>query len=410
MPKNLSEFDKRALAVKNTVIANSGNAPTNEPEEGSGLLSAAAIRENVLTDFKAVVMRADSLRGGTKERRTIDYSLADIAKDTYGFGSTDALYMALGINPASHTLDSLSSMSDFNEGYRWLQPEVIREAIRLGLRRNPIYPSLIASEEAVDQKKVTLPSINMSDATPEIVNEGETIPVGTVSFGEKDVKLNKMGIGLQLSDEVQKYVSLNILSLFLQDAGVKLGLGLDAMAIDVLLNGDNGSDDYAAPVIGVDTGTTIAYKDMLRAWLRMGRLGRTPSGMVSGEEAALDILLLDEFKGWSPNTNQTHKTLNVRTPIPQTQDYLLHGAMPTGQKLLLIDNTSAMIKLNATALQVESERIAQRQMNGSYATITTGYARLFRDACLLIDGSQTFAAAPFPSFMDVSAAENIVIS
>ncbi len=173
MPKQLSEFDKRAGQVKKSVLANGGNVPTNAPEEGSGLLSASAIRENILIDFKQVVLQADSLRGGTKERRTIDYSLADIAKDRFGFGSADALYMALGINPSSHTLDSLSSMSDFNEGFRWLQPEVIREAIRLGLRRNPIYPSLIASEETVDQKKVTLPHINMSDATPEIINEGE---------------------------------------------------------------------------------------------------------------------------------------------------------------------------------------------------------------------------------------------
>jgi|AntAceMinimDraft_5_1070358.scaffolds.fasta_scaffold01623_14 hypothetical protein len=407
MPKQLSEFDKRAGQVKKSVLANGGNVPTNAPEEGSGLLSASAIRENILIDFKQVVLQADSLRGGTKERRTIDYSLADIAKDRFGFGSADALYMALGINPSSHTLDSLSSMSDFNEGFRWLQPEVIREAIRLGLRRNPIYPSLIASEETVDQKKVTLPHINMSDATPEIINEGETIQVGSVSFGEKDVKLHKIGTGLQISDEVQKYVSLNILSMYLQDAGVKLGLGMDAMAVDVLINGDNGSSNFSAPVIGTENGSSIAYKDLLRAWLRMGRIGRTPSGLLSAEDAALEILLLDEFKGWSPNSNQTHKTLNIKTPIPQSQDYLLHGAMPSGPKLMLIDNKAALIKLNATSLQVESERIAQRQMSGTYATVTTGYAKLFRDACLILDGTQSFAG--FPTFMDVSAAENVII-
>lgn len=401
-------FDKRAVEVKKTVIANKGFIPTSEPDAGSSLLNAAAVKSNILLDMKECIIQADSLRGGAKGRRSIEYSLGDIAKEKFGFANADALYMALGINPSYHTLDTLSSMSDFNEGYRWLQPEIIREAVRLGLRRNPVYPSLIAAEETVDQKKVTLPHINMSDATPEILNETETIPVGSVSFGEKDIKLKKLGTGLQVSDEVQKYVSLNILSLYLQDAGVKLGLGMDTMAIDTLLNGDNGSINYAAPVVGTANGGgsgTVAYYDLLRAWIRMGRLGRLPSAMLSNEDAAIDILQLNEFKG--SNYNNKKQNINIKTPIPQSQDYLVHGAMPSGQRIALIDNSAALLKLNATALLVESERIAQRQMNGTYVTITTGYAKLFRDAFIVLDA--TLAYNGFPAFMDVGVAESVII-
>lgn len=399
-------FDKRAAVVKQTLVANKGEVPTGKPAEGSGLLSAEAIRENILLDFKECVTQADVLRAGSKVRRPIDLSLEGLVKEKFGFGSVESFYAALGINPSFHTMDSLASMSDFQEGYRWILPEIVRAAVQLGLRRNPIYPDLIAAEESVDQKKVTLPHINMSDATPEVVNETETIPVGTVSFGEKDVKLKKIGTGLKISDEVQKYVSLNILSLYLQDAGVKLGLGMDTMAIDVLLNGDGGSDNYAAPVIGVDnTANGIAYFDLLRAWIRMGRLGRLPSAMLSNEAAALKILQLSEFKG--ANYNNVKQNINIKTPIPQSQDYLVHGAMPSTQVLGLLDNTAALLKLNATALQVESARIAERQMNGTYVTITTGFAKLFRDAFLVIDGTQNFTA--FPDFMDVNAAESVII-
>ena len=99
--------------------------------------------------------------------------------------------------------------------------------------------------------------------------------------------------------------------------------------------------------------------------------------------------------------------LNLKSPVPQNLDYLLHGSMPNGNRVGMIDNTSALIKLNAEALKVESERIAERQLTGTYVTIVTGFAKLFRDSFIIIDGTQTFT--DFPSYMDVSAAESVLI-
>lgn len=403
MSRIADTFDKRAAMVKATLVASKGVLPI-KVEEGSTLLNAKAIKENILLDFKEAVQQADVLRAGSKTRRPIDLSLEAVVQEKFGFGSIDSFYTAIDVNPSFHTMDSLASMSDFQEGYRWLLPEVVRAAVQLGLRKTPIYRDLVAAEETVDQKKVTMPSVNMSDATPEIVNEAETIPVGSVSFNEKDIKLKKIGTGFKVSDEVQKYVSLNVLSLYLQDAGVKLGLGMDTMAIDVLVNGDGNNN--AAPVIGVaNTGNGITYYDLLRIWLRMGRLGRTPSTMLSNEAAALKILQLDEFKG--ANYNNVKQNINIKTPIPQSQDFLVHGAMPTAEILGLIDNTASLIKLNASALQVESARIAERQLNGTYVTITTGFAKLFQDAFVILDGTQAFTS--FPSILDVNTAENVII-
>lgn len=402
-------LDSRAALVKKTMAEFKGVMPTEQKE---GLLSAQQIQKNLLLSMKEAIRQVDALRKGDQTNRAIDLSLEQYAKDKFGFGSLDSFYAAVGVNPSYHTLENLSSMPDFEEGYRWLRPEIIREAVRLGLRRNPIYPNLIAAEESVTQTKVVMPQINMSDATPESVAEAATIPVGSVSFGEKTVKLHKIGTGLKVSDEVQKYVPLNILSLYLQDAGVKMGLGMDTLAIDTLLNGDDATGNYAAPVIGVeDTTKGIQYVDMLRLWLRMGLLGRQPSGMVSAEQAALKILMMDEFRKWSNNSATSKQEINLRitTPIPQSQDYLVHGAMPTGEKLGFIDNSSALIKLNASALLVESERIAERQLNGTYVTMTTGFGKLFTDSFIILDASQSFAQRGFPDYMNVAAAESVII-
>ncbi len=404
----LTSFDKDAAAIKKTVLANKGKSPTTTPGENTGLLSAENVKKNLLLGMKQAVSQADSLRGGSKDDAPIDLSLEQFVNTKFGFGSTQSFYDALGVNPSHQSMESLSNMSDFNEGYRWLLPEIVRDAVRLGLRRAPNYPSWIAAEENVTNNRVVLPHVNMSAATPEFVNETETIPVGSVSFGEKDVRIRKIGTGLKISDEVQAQVSLNILSLYLQDAGVKLGLGLDTMAVDVLLNGETTDGAYSAPLVGCNAVGPVQYIDLLRAWIRMGRLGRLPSGMLSNEDAALGILQLDEFKG--ANYNNTKQNINLKTPIPQSQDYMIHGAFMSGNRVGLIDKTAALLKLNATALKVESERIAERQLNGTYVTISTGFAKLFRDAFLVIDGTQTIGAAPFPSWMDIGAAENVIIS
>ena len=416
MPTHTENFDSRAAKIKESLASVKEGVELAKPDDvaefakplGAGLLSMAAVQSNILTDMQSAVRQMDALRKGTQDRKAVDVDFASFLKMKFGYGSMDSFYGTLAIDPSYHTVENLASMATFPEGYRWIIPEVIREAVRLGLRRNPVYRDLIAAEETVTQTKVTMPSVNMSDATPEIVHEAETIPVGTVSFNEKEVKLRKIGTGLKVSDEVQKYVSLNVLSLYLQDAGVKLGLGMDTMAIDVLINGDDNSGNYAAPVIGVaSTGNGITYYDILRIWLRMSRLGRNATGLLSAEDAALKILNLDEFK--LRQMGAPLKTLNVKTPIPQSSDYLLHGAMPSGDKLGFIDSTAALLKLNSTGLLVESERIASRQLNGTYVTITTGFAKLFRDAFIMLDGTAAFSGNGFPDWMDVSAAENVVI-
>ena len=201
-----------------------------------------------------------------------------------------------------------------------------------------------------------MPAVNMSAAMPDWLNEAETIPVGALSFQQRIVQISKMGTGLKVSDEVQRYVSLNILSRYLSDVGIQMGLGLDTLAVQTLINGDVGTLSAACPVIGVDsTADGITYKDMVRAWLRMGQIGRMPQSILSNEEAALEILLLPEFKGGDFGT----RLADIRTDgaIPDRQNYLIHGAMPAGNIIGLIDSRNALMKLNATGMLVESERI-----------------------------------------------------
>lgn len=350
----------------------------------------------------------ENVRKGMSDRGLAeDASLSDLIMGKYNLSMGDFL-TKVGVETNRDTINNLLTVP--NQGIKWLVPELIRDAITLGIRQAPIYPTLIASEQSVNALTVIMPQVNMSDAAPAKVNEGETIPLGTVSFGQKQVTLFKLGKGLKLTDELKNYVSMDVLSIFLRDFGIKLGYAQDVLAIDCLINGDKNDGSESAPVVGVLNTGSIEYKDLLRIWVRAGRMGRNFSTLVADEEAAINTLALPQFSNWSvlPNyrTQQPIHRMNLRTPIPQSSDFLIHGNVPDGD-ILLVDKSSAMIKLNSQALMVESERIVSNQTEAVYASLTTGFAKVYRDAAIILDSSIQFNG--FPPYMEIDPLKNVGI-
>lgn len=336
-------------------------------------------------------------------------SPADVTLAEYLVAACDGLTLAglyddLGIDPQSSTIQNIVNLPD--SSVRWLIPELFRDAIRLGLRKQPIYPNLIAGEQNISQLSITFPAINMSDAKPKAVGIAETITIGDFSFQQKTVKVSKIGRGIKIPYEVRQYVALNVVSIFLQDFGVKLGMGLDTMAINTLLNGDQIDGSDSAPVVGITTANTLVFRDLLRIWVRLARMGKNPTVMVGGETSAMDILdLLTTLKYFgSPRATVN---LKINSPLPTNSDFYVHGVMPTSQALIL-DTSSSLIKLNAQPLLVETEKIVQNQTEETYATITTGFATLFRDSRLVLDETKAFGSFGFPSYLDPSGQENVL--
>ena len=356
------------------------------------------------------VRLAENLRNDANN--PVDVELSEVVQDKFNC-SIDTFYNDLGVDPTKDTISNLFTLGD-NDA-RWLVPEIIRDALRLGLRKAPIWSSITASEQSISGLKAVMPSLNMSEAAPRRVGEAETIPTGTLSYQQKSIDIFKVGRGIKIPYEVSNYVSLDVISIFLQDFGIKLGHALDVLALDVAINGEQASGSESAPVIGTTTGVpgTKAFQDYLRVWIRQSRIGRTPSIIIGGEAAALTTLNLNEFKTNSLGGNQpagvpTASNLQLQTPIPSNSSYFIHGNIPANQELM-IDPTSALMKFNAQPLLVESEKIVSNQTNAFYASLTTGFAKMFRDSTILLDSSQTIVAAPFPPYMDVDPLENVTI-
>lgn len=353
-------------------------------------------REDFAKELPQMVQQLDAYRQGSQNKKPVDITLGELTTGKWGI-TQDELFEKLDINPKIDTMENIFTMPQ--QDVRWIVPEIIRSAITLGMRQAPFYPEIIASDQSISGLSAIMPMINMSDAAPAKVNEAETIPLGDVSFGQKSVSLFKIGKGFKLTDEVRNYVSLDVLAIYLRDFGVQLGYAMDTLAMDVVINGNKPDGSESAPVIGVyETTNGITYKDLLHIWVRAARMGRNFTTMIGGEDQAIEMLNLPEFK--ERHSGTTEATLNVKSPVPKNANFYIHPGTPD-QGLLLIDTTAALIKLTAKQLMLESERIVSNQTQAIYATLTTGFSKMYQDAALILSAEKKFTEFGFPEFMNI---------
>lgn len=356
----------------------------------------------LLDKYQSIVKTLDTVRKQGVDISLKQYVESELTDNNSNKLTFDQFLADAGIDPNVHTFDNVIS-APFDT--RWLVPEIIREAIREGLRRAPIYPNIIRSDEPCDNVTVTLPKLNFSgDTKMETTNEGEVIPVGYVSYGSKTVPVSKVARGIQITYEAIRFTKLNLVNVFFEDVGVRLGHSLDAAALAVAINGDQDGGTESAPVIGVDTvANGVTYYDQGRVWVRGGLIGRNFQTMIGDEAMALKIINLDEYKDRAVGAPMP---LNVHIPIVTNPELYAHVNIPAS-KLLMMDKNFSLIKLTAESLQMESEAIINRQLKGTYVWLITGFAKLFRDAAILVDGTVDFddPGNGWPDWMTVGYAD-----
>lgn len=361
--------------------------------------------------IKETYFELEKIRGGTaakdetpaKLQGMRDVSLTQYLSAKYPAGcgkdgvfEMDRLYAELGINPDTMTVHNLI---DLDQDSRWLVPEIFRDAIRKGIRTSPFYNQLIASAENIAQPQYNMPFLDLSDSEPKETGEGETISKGSISYGNKVVNIKKQAIGIDITYEAIAYTSLNLLSIYLQDVGVKLGHKLNNDAVNILVNGDQAGGSESAPTVGIKVPGTLDYEDILHVWIRGTRLGRLYNRFVASEKLAQTIMMLPEFKEKQAGTPQQNINLNGVLP---SQSTIFISSKLNDTQFLMVDPSFAMVQLTSSPLSVEGEKIVSKQIQSSYASITTGFANIFRDARVLIDTTLDVAVVDFPVYMTPS--------
>lgn len=289
-------------------------------------------------------------------------------------------------------------LSEGNGGARYITPEVFLDPVMRGAVQSVFYPDLVVREIMVGQPTATMPKLELSDASVADSEEGATIEEGSVTYGSKDIRLKKQAKGIKLTYEALKFNTLDLVALFFEDFGRLLGSRLNGEAVLAVINGDQADGSEAAAVIGVeDMAKGIQYLDVLRVWLRLGLLGRRSTSIIGNEITAIEYLGLPEVKDKQFSGSALLPTM-VKTPLPTDQDLYVSTKVAANQ-LIFQDSSASLVQLTAWPLMLEVEKIVSKQIEGTFASIYTGFAKLQRNASLVVDSSITFAANGFPAWM-----------
>ena len=281
---------------------------------------------------------------------------------------------------------------------RWLNREVFLEPVMTGAVQTSFYQDLVVGEEPVSQPTVTVPKVDLSDAKMQDTEEAATIEEGSVTYGSKQVTLKNKSTGLKVSYDAIQFNSLSLAQIYFLDVGRILAHTLNNMAIDALVDGDQADLSENAAVVGVEvTANKITWYDLTRIAIRFSLLGRTTTVAIGNETTALDYLNLSEVKNKQfPGAPLLATMMKTLLTMPES---LYASQRIAANKLLLLDPSMSLVQLTAVPLMVETEKIISKRLEAAYASYYTGFAKLQRNASVIVDGSILFSGNGFPAFM-----------
>ena len=265
-----------------------------------------------------------------------------------------------------------------------LFPEYIARAVKQGMEENNVLPKITASTtsiDAMDYRSVySVPS--EQDKMLMQVSEGASIPATQVKTKANLVKLNKRGRMLVASYEALRFQKLDLFSVMLRQIGAYIQKMHLADAVNVLINGDGNNNAAATYTIGTSpiSGTkgTLAYAQLVEFWAQFAPYEMTT--MLVGNGTVVSLLKLSEFQNPLCGMN-FQGTGKFGTPLGA--ELVRTSAMADG-KILAIDKTCALEMVRAGGVNVEYDKLIDRQLERAAITTISGFGKISDEAAKLL--------------------------
>ena len=255
-----------------------------------------------------------------------------------------------------------------------LFPEYIARCVHQGMEQGDILPHITAAVtrfDGMDYRSITAES-GGDDKQLRLVDEGTSIPSTTIKVQNNLVQLHKRGRMLVASYEAVRYQKLDLFSVTLRQIGANIARAYLEDAVDVLINGDGNNN--AAAVDSVAASGTLTYDDLLTFWSKFDPYEMNTL-LVSGD-VMLKMLKLPEFQ--NPLTGLNFQgTGKLTTPLGAT--LLRCSALPEGT-IIGLDKGYALEMVEGCGVNVEYDKLIDRQLERAAITTIGGFAKIFTDA------------------------------
>lgn len=268
-----------------------------------------------------------------------------------------------------------------NDGTRPLFNAVIEDGIRIGFEKESNWQTLVAREVSINQMSYGWYYLDSDDDEVELrdIGQGAEIPVGIITLGDNSIKMSKRGRGIEWTDE-SKSMNIDLVSLWLQQVGKKLGRDYERIAVTRLLNGyfTDGSD--AAPILGVETANTLTLGDLFYAYQYMDQtLGFESKQMVMSLATAMKVVELKDGAG-----SYLFAQDMARGTFPNLFNNLFIDETVPANRIIFVDTSFALVRYTFKEFGVEFERSVKTQTEGSYGTEISEFVPFEKNARLIM--------------------------
>ena len=265
-----------------------------------------------------------------------------------------------------------------------LFPEYVSRAVRAGMEEGNILPSITATVtnfDGMDYRSI------YSDATAEdkalkAVAEGAAIPTTEVKASSNLVKLHKRGRMLVASYEAIRFQRLDLFSVMLRQIGAQImRMHLDD-AIDVITNGDGNGNGAKVYKVGDDviggTAGQLTYSELLAFWNEFDPYNMNT--LLASPDVMLKILGCPELQNPLAGLNFAG---SGEPGNPLGAKLIKTSALPKGT-LIGLDKNYALEMIQGSDVNVEYDRLIDRQLERAAITSISGFAKLYNDASKIL--------------------------
>jgi hypothetical protein len=356
------------------------------------LVAGKSIRKAIASDLKSGLVEFEAIRKGNSETGPVDMGFGDFSREKWGVGTLSDVLNLMGVDVTRKTIDHLYSLPDLPDDSKAIVPILYLDFLRTGYNKPTIINDLIRDTVTVSTPQITMPTIKQADATLQRLNEGETIPMGSISWGGKTAKVEKFGRGFSMTDELVQFATIEILAPFLEDLGTRIGMSQSAMGVATLLDG--------VVTIGVeDIAKGFQYRDFLYAKRNFKGINRNVTSALASVMGCVDIEDMDEVKGLVG----TNRLISVTTTPTTSNDLNIntHGLM-SNDSVMFIDKSVALRRFVLNLLAIDSQKIMSKQITEIFATMSLGMTTIFEDGRFVMKKTLDRATHDFPQFMNAT--------
>jgi len=249
-----------------------------------------------------------------------------------------------------------------------LFPEFVRRAIESGFE-SPLLSEIAAAvskTNSIDCRNLLVSQGSTPYST--VTAQGAALPETSITLGSSLISLSKFGRIISTSYEAIRQQRLDLFAVALKSIGSQLSKAVVSQAISTLVAG--------APVVQM-AGSTFNYAELAAFWGEFGEYNLTT--IIASPKTMAQILSFEQMKYAYADFMATGA---VKTPFGAT---LIKSSAVSDDMLIGLDKSCALEMIKGTELEIDSDKLIDRQIDRTAVSVTAGFSKIISDASKVLD-------------------------